>query len=135
MEAKLMLATDYPLLDVFFTTLWFVAFFLWIWLVIAVFADIFRSRDLSGWGKAGWILLVFALPLLGVLIYFIARGKKMQQHAVAEAAESDLATREYIRQTVAAGDSTAVDLEKLTSLHDSGVLSDEDYQRMKAQLG
>lgn len=129
------LATDYPLLDVFWTTLWFVAFFLWIWLVIAVFADIFRSSDLSGWGKAGWTLLVFALPLLGVLIYFIARGKKMQQHAVAEATASDIATREYIRSTVAEGDTTAVDLEKLTSLHDAGVLSDDDFQRMKAQLG
>ena len=127
------LATSYPLLDVFWTTLWFVAFFLWIWLVIAVFADIFRSHELSGWGKAAWIALVFLVPFLGVLIYLIARGKHMQQHAVADATESDIATKQYIRGVVAETDSTG-DLEKLTSLHDSGVLSDDDYERMKAQL-
>jgi hypothetical protein len=127
------LATSYPLLDVFWTTLWFVAFFLWIWLVIMVFSDIFRSRDLSGWGKAGWIILVFALPMVGVLIYLIARGKKMHQHAVEAATASDLATREYIRSVVK--DTNGDDeLAKLNSLHDSGVLSDDEYQTMKANL-
>ncbi len=127
------LATDYPLLNIFWTTLWFVGFFLWIWLVIMVFADIFRSRDLSGWAKAFWIILVFALPLVGVLIYLIARGKKMHQHAVDDATASDLATREYIRSVVkdTNGDE---ELAKLNSLHDSGVLSDDEFQRMKANI-
>lgn len=126
-------ATSYPLLDAFLTTLWIVGFFLWIWLAILVFSDIFRSRDMSGWAKAGWIILIFILPLIGVLIYLIARGKRMQQHAEEAAVASDLATREYIRSVVQQPDSSD-ELAKLTSLHDSGVLSDEEYQSMKARL-
>jgi hypothetical protein len=126
-------ATSYPLLDAFWTMLWFVAFFLWIWIAIMVFADIFRSRDLSGWAKAGWIILIFALPLLGVLIYLIARGRKMQQHAVADQVQSDLATREYIRNVVSSPDASQ-EVAKLSSLHDAGLLTDDEYQRMKAQL-
>jgi Short C-terminal domain/Phospholipase_D-nuclease N-terminal len=131
--ALLASSSSYPLLDAFLTTLWFVGFFLWIWLVILVFSDIFRSRDLSGWAKAGWILVVFLLPLLGVLIYLIARGRKMHQHAVEAAEASDLATREYIRSVVSSTDSTD-ELAKLTSLRDSGVISEEEFQRMKARL-
>jgi hypothetical protein len=73
------LAYDYPLLGIFWSMLAFFLFFLWVWLVILVFADIFRSDDLSGWGKALWILLVVLVPLLGVVIYFIARGGSMNQ--------------------------------------------------------
>jgi hypothetical protein len=124
---------SYPLLDAFLTTLWIVGFFLWIWLVIIVFADIFRSRDLSGWGKAGWTLLVFIIPLFGVLIYLVARGKNMRRHAEEDATMSDLATREYIRSVVSSGDSTD-EMSKLDSLHESGVISDEEYERMKARL-
>ena len=68
-----------PLLDLLFTMLWIYLVFLWIWLVVTVFIDIFRSPDLSGWGKAGWSLFVIVLPLLGVLIYMIVRGSSMQQ--------------------------------------------------------
>jgi hypothetical protein len=133
MIGALMASSSYPLLDAFLTTLWFVGFFLWIWLVILVFSDIFRSHDLSGWGKAGWILLVFVLPLLGVLIYLIARGRKMHQHAVEAAEASDLATREYIRSVLSSTDTTD-ELAKLSSLRDSGVISEEEFQRMKARL-
>src|SRR5215469_16620439 len=117
-------ATQYPLLDAFLTVLYIVGFFLWIWLAILVFSDIFRSRDMSGWAKAGWIVVIFILPLIGVLIYLIARGSKMQQHAEQDAAASDLATREYIRSVVNEKDPSD-ELSKLTSLHASGVLSDE----------
>jgi hypothetical protein len=126
-------ATQYPLLDAFFTVLWIVGFFLWIWLAILVFSDIFRSRDMSGWAKAGWIVLVFILPLIGVLLYLIVRGKRMQQHAEEEAVASDLATREYIRSVVSQKDDSD-ELAKLTSLHASGVLSDEEFASMKARL-
>jgi hypothetical protein len=126
-------ATSYPLLDAFLTMLWIVGFFLWIWLAILVFSDIFRSRDMSGWAKAGWIILIFILPLIGVLIYLIVRGHKMQQHAEEAAAASDLATREYIRSVVSQSDNSD-ELAKLTSLHDSGVLSDEEFASMKARL-
>jgi hypothetical protein len=128
-----MFATSYPLLDVFLTTLWIVGFILWIWIAIGVFADIFRSHDMSGWSKAAWIVLIFILPLLGVLIYLIARGKKMREHAIEEATANDLATREYIRQVVASKD-TSDDLAKLTSLRDCGAITPEEFEQMKARL-
>ncbi len=76
-----MLAYTYPLLSLFFTMLIFFGFFIWIWLLIVIFADIFRSHDMGGFAKAMWVLLVVFLPLLGVLIYLIARGGKMQTRA------------------------------------------------------
>ena len=79
--------------QVFWAMLWFFLFFIWIWLLIVVFADIFRSHDLSGWGKALWVLFVIILPYLGVLVYLIARGKSMQERAIAQAAEQEKATR------------------------------------------
>ncbi len=80
--------------DVFWSMLWFFLFFIWIWLLIAVFADIFRSQDLSGWAKALWTVFVIVLPYLGVLVYLIARGHKMSEHAVQAAQAQDAATRE-----------------------------------------
>src|SRR5215813_1346611 len=74
-----------PLLDVFWTMLWFFLWILWFFLLFRVLLDIFRSRDLGGWGKAGWVAFVIILPFLGVLVYLIARGRKMTDHDVAEA--------------------------------------------------
>ncbi len=128
-----LLASSYPLLDTFFTILWVFGFMLWIWLAILVFSDIFRSKDLSGWGKAGWTVLVFAIPLLGVLLYLIVRGRKMGQHAQEQAVAADLRTQDYIRSVVAEKDPIA-DLSKLSSLHDAGALSDDEFARMKAKL-
>jgi uncharacterized protein (DUF58 family) len=128
-----MLSTSYPLLDVFLTTLWIVGFILWIWIAIGVFADIFRSRDLSGWGKAAWIVLIFVLPLFGVLIYLIARGRKMRLHAVEDTTAADLATREYIRRVVATTDHSD-ELAKLTSLRDSGAITQAEFEEMSARL-
>ena len=76
-----MLAYNYPLLGVFWTMLWFFLFFIWIWILIVVFADIFRSHDLGGFAKALWVIFVIIVPLLGVLIYLIARGGKMHERA------------------------------------------------------
>ena len=86
-----MLATDYPLLDVFWTMLWFFLFFLWIWLLVMIFADIFRSHDLSGGAKALWVVFVIFLPFLGVLLYLIFRGGKMQERNVRQAQQDDAA--------------------------------------------
>jgi len=122
-----------PVLDLFFTMLWFFLFILWIWLVISVFIDIFRSSDLSGWGKAGWCLFVIIIPLLGVLVYLIARGDKMQQRSIDDARAQQDATDAYIRQA-AGSSSTADELEKLSKLKDQGVISDDEYAAQKAKL-
>ncbi len=124
-----------PLLDLLLAMFWFFLFFMWIWLVITVFIDIFRSDDLSGWAKAFWVIFVIILPLLGVLIYVIARGDKMQQRRVDDAMAQKRAADEYIRQAAGSGGSGVADeLTKLGQLREQGVLSDEEFQQQKAKL-
>ncbi|HET7490069.1 MAG TPA: SHOCT domain-containing protein [Acidimicrobiales bacterium] len=121
--------------QVFWSIVWFTLFFIWIWLLVAVFADVFRSRDLGGWGKALWTIFVIAAPFLGVFCYLIARGNKMNEHAVEQAQAQDRMMREYIRD--AASEKPVVDvdqLEKLAALHDSGAIDDAEYAAMKAKV-
>jgi len=122
-----------PLLDIFMSMLWFFLFFLWIWLLISLFADIFRSDDLSGWGKAGWVIFLVVVPWLGALVYLIARGGSMQERTMADMAARENATRSYI-QGVATTGSTADELAKLAGLHDRGVLTDQEFSAQKAAL-
>src|SRR6516164_7455973 len=100
-----MLAYDYPLLDIFWTMLWFFLFFIWIWILISVFIDIFRSHDLSGWGKAGWVIFVVILPWLGILFYLIFRGKHMQERAMRGAARQQVEFQQYVQDAAAGGSS------------------------------
>ena len=128
-------AYSYPLLSVFLTTLWIVGFIFWIWLVIAVFADIFRSHDMSGWSKALWVLAVLILPFIGVLMYLIVRGTRMRERAVDAAAEQEEANREYIRSVAGTGPTSgADDLAKLARLRDQGVISQQEFDQQKARI-
>ena len=121
-----------PLLDLLWAMLWFFLFIVWIWLLITVFIDIFRS-EMSGWAKALWVIFVIILPLLGVLIYLIVEGGNMQKRAIKHASEVQQAQDDYIK-SVAGGSSSADELEKLKSLHDQGVLSDEEFAAQKAKV-
>ena len=123
-----------PILDLFFSMLWFFLFIAWIWLVISIFIDIFRSGDLSGWGKAGWTLLVLIVPLLGALIYLIARGDKMQQRGIDDAAAQEQATRQYVQNVAGSSTSVADEITKLGQLRDDGTITDAEYQSQKARL-
>ncbi len=128
-------AYSYPLLSVFLTTLWIVGFIFWIWLVIAVFADIFRSHDMSGWSKALWVLAVLILPFIGVLMYLIVRGTRMRERAVDAAAEQEEANQEYIRSVAGSSPaSSADDLAKLARLKDQGVISQQEFDQQKARI-
>ena len=112
--------------------LWFFLWVIWIWMLIRVFGDIFRS-DMSGGSKAAWTLFVLILPFLGVLIYLVTQGDDMRRRDMEVSAAVDKAQREYIRQ--AAGTSGAADeLEKLAALKDKGVISDDEFQAQKAKL-
>jgi hypothetical protein len=128
-----MLAYDYPLLDVFWTMLWIFLFIVWIWLLIAVFVDIFRSQDLSGWGKALWSIFIIVIPFLGVLIYLIARGSKMHERALQQAQQQEQEFRGYV-QEVASTSGTADQLAKLADLKDRGVISDAEFEAEKAKI-
>ena len=122
-----------PLLDLFWTMLWFFLFIAWLWLLITIFADIFRS-DVSGLGKALWVIFVIVLPFLGVLIYLIAFGGEMQKRAVDQAATQQRAQQEYIQSVTGSGGSSADELEKLAGLHQQGVLTDEEFASQKSKL-
>ena len=125
--------SGYPLLDAFWTMLWFFLWILWFFLLFRVILDIFRSKDLGGWGKAGWLIFVIILPFLGVFVYLIARGGKMNQRDVEDAQAADQAMRAYVRDAASEG-STADELTKLADLRDRGVISEGEFQQSKAKV-
>lgn len=120
------------LLEIFWIMLWFFLFFIWIWLLISIFGDIFRS-EMSGWSKALWTIFVIVLPLLGVLIYMVVHGSDMQQRSMAQAQAMEDASRQYI-QAAAGTTSTADEIAKLNDLKNSGAISAEEFDAAKAKL-
>lgn len=131
-----MLAYDYPLLGVFWTMfIWFL-WIAWFVLLFRVFADIFRSDDLGGWGKALWSIFVIIVPFLGVFIYVVARGGGMRDRDVKQVQQSDAAFRSYVQEAAGSGGGggTADELTKLASLRDSGVITAAEFDAQKAKL-
>jgi len=124
---------SYPLLGAFWTILEIFLWILWIWILIYVFIDIFRSQDLSGGAKALWFIFVLFIPLIGVLVYLIARGGKMHERAVQQAQQQDREFRAYV-QDAAGGQNTADQLAKLADLRDRGVITPEEFEREKAKV-
>ena len=122
-----------PLLDAFFMMMWFFLWILWFFLLFRVILDIFRSRDLGGWGKAGWLAFVIILPFLGVFVYLIARGHKMAERDAAQAQAQDEAFRSYVQET-AGGNGTADELTKLADLRDHGAISEAEFQQGKDKV-
>jgi hypothetical protein len=126
---------QYPILDFFLTMLYFFLFVIWIWLLITVFIDIFRSHDMGGWAKALWAIFVIILPFLGVFVYVIARGGKMHERAAQQAAEQQNAFDAYVKQTAgSSADTTADQLSKLADLKSQGILTDAEFQAQKSKI-
>jgi hypothetical protein len=129
----MVLADEWHVGQVFFSLLWFFLFFLWIWLLITVFADIFRDHEMSGWGKAAWVIFVIIIPFLGVFIYLIARGGKMAQRAAAQQQQADQQFKQYVQSVAGSGGSTADELARLADLKAKGVISDAEFEQLKAK--
>ena len=124
---------SYPLLGAFWTIFEIFLWVIWIWILIYVFIDIFRSRDLSGWGKALWFLFVLFIPLIGILVYLIVRGGSMHDRAVQQAQAQDEEFRAYVQET--AGSQTPADqLTRLASLRDQGVITSAEFEQQKAKI-
>jgi len=123
---------SYPLLGAFWTIFEIFLWVIWIWILIYVFIDIFRSRDLSGGAKAPWFIFVLFIPLIGVLVYLIARGGEMHERAAQQAQAQDEAARDYIRQ--AAGTNSADELAKLADLRERGVITAQEFEQQKAKI-
>ena len=126
---------SYPLLGAFWTIFMIFLWVIWIWILIWVFIDIFRSRDLSGWAKALWFLFVLFIPIIGVVVYLIARGDSMSERAEQQAREQDAEFRGYVQEAAADSPaSTADQLAKLADLRDRGVISAREFEREKAKV-
>jgi hypothetical protein len=124
---------QYPLLDLFWTMFMLFAFVIWIWILIAIFSDIFRSHDMGGVGKTLWVLFVLFIPFLGVIVYLIARGHGMQERNLNQAKQQQQAFDQYVKETASAAN-PAEQLEKLAALKDQGVLSQAEFDAQKAKL-
>ena len=130
-----MLAYDYPAGGVFLSMLYFFLFFIWIWILITVFIDIFRSGDLSGWVKALWCIFVIIVPFLGVFIYLIARGGKMQQRKMQDMANQQSAFDQAVREAAGtSGDDVTSQLSQLANLKSQGVLTEAEFEAQKAKI-
>jgi len=127
------LGSSYPLLNAFWTILYVFVFFLWLMILFRVIWDIFRSHDLGGLGKAGWLLFILILPFLGVFVYLIARGGSMHERDVRTAQAQNQAWRSWA-QGAGGGVSTADELAKLADLRSKGVISDGEFDRAKSKL-
>ncbi len=119
-----------PLVDLFFSMLWFFLLIVWVWLIIKVLIDVFASDDLNGWAKAAWTIAVLLLPLIGVLVYVIARGGLMREREFRGTAHGG----SFAHNVKVSSKSTADELAKLTALRDKGILSDAEYKAQKAKL-
>ena len=125
---------SYPLLGAFWTIFLIFLWVLWFWVLITIFIDIFRSDDLSGWGKAGWIIFVLIIPLIGVLVYLIVRGGKMHQRQVQDAQAQDQEFRSYVQDVAGSQTSSADELAKLADLRDKGVITAQEFDSQKAKI-
>ena len=126
---------SYPLLGAFWTIFMIFLWVIWIWILIRVFIDIFRSRDLSGWAKALWFLFVLFIPIIGVVVYLIARGDSMSERAEQQAREQDAEFRGYVQEAAADSPaSTADQLAQLADLRDRGVITAGEFEREKAKV-
>jgi hypothetical protein len=130
------IAVDYPLLDIFFTTMWFFLWVLWIFLLVRVFMDLFRDKDLGGWGKAGWSVFLIVLPFIGVFVYLIARGKGMAERQFQEEQARDAQFRAYVRDATkeTPAPDTGDQLARLVELKNHGDLTEEEYQQAKSKV-
>jgi flagellar biosynthesis/type III secretory pathway M-ring protein FliF/YscJ len=120
--------------DVLVSIFWFMLLGAWLWLLITIFADLFRDHDLSGWAKALWALFLIVVPWLGVLVYVIARGRSMNERAREQAARREQQFQQYVQHAAASSPSTADELEKLADLRDRETLSEQEFAQAKAHL-
>jgi len=124
----LLAASDYPLLDLFWTTFIIFGWILWFWLLIRVYTDMFRRQDIGGWAKTGWVVFTLLLPFIGVLAYLISQGRSMQERAERDVQEQRAAADAYIRSVAADAEDTR--RAKARDLLDSGAITPDEFDRL-----
>jgi predicted PurR-regulated permease PerM len=126
------IATSYPFLDILWTTLIVFAWVIFIWIAITVLIDVFRRHDISGWGKAAWVIFIVILPWIGVLVYLIANHQGMTERRVKEVQASQAQFDEYVRQTAGSG-GAANEIETAKQLLDKGTITQAEFDKIKAK--
>ena len=126
----MVLAADYPFLDVLWSMFVFFAFVIWVWILFTVLGDIFRRHDISGWGKAGWMLLLVLLPYLGTFIYLVGHSKGMAERNAQRASEAQAQFDGYVRQAAGSG-GAAAEIERAKQLLDSGAITQAEFDAIK----
>jgi len=126
----MILATSYPFLEVFWTMLIFFAFVVWIWILITVFADLFRRHDTSGFVKVLWIIFIIVLPYLGVFIYLIVEHKGMTERAVKQQTEAKAQFDQYVQSVATQSDPTE-QIAKAKQMLDSGAITQTEFEQIK----
>ena len=126
------IAADYPFLDVLWTMIIFFTWVVWIWIMIVILTDVFRRRDVSGWGKALWVIFLIVLPFLGALVYLIAQHDGMSQRQ-ADAARGQKAQMDDYVRSVAGSGGAAAEIDKAKQLLDSGAINQTEFDALKAK--
>ena len=128
----MVIAADYPFLDILWTMIIFFSWVIWIWMMILILSDIFRRHDIGGWSKALWIVFMIILPFIGVLVYLIAHGKGMAERRVRDVQVSQANLDQHIR-AVAADGGSAGEIERAKQLLESGTINQTEFERLKAK--
>ena len=126
------IAADYPFLDVLWSMIIFFTWVVWIWIMIIILSDVFRRRDISGWGKAAWVVFLIVQPVLGALVYLIAQHDGMADRQ-AEAARGQKAQMDDYVRSVAASGGPAAEIDKAKQLLDSGAINQTEFEAIKAR--
>jgi Phospholipase_D-nuclease N-terminal/Short C-terminal domain len=126
------IAADYPFLDVLWTMIIFFTWVVWIWIMVVILTDVFRRRDISGWGKALWVIFLIVLPFLGALVYLIAQHDGMAQRQSDAARGQKAEMDEYVRSVAGSG-GPAAEIDKAKQLLDSGAISQTEFDAIKAK--
>jgi hypothetical protein len=133
-EAAVTLAADYPLADLAWTFVYFFSLLIYFWLLITVFADLFRRRDISGWGKAGWSVFVIVLPLIGSFTYLISQGRHMSERDARMASSVKADTDQYIRSVATPGYKGLDEVVRAKKLLDEGAITEDEFQQLKKRV-
>jgi hypothetical protein len=130
----MVLAADYPFLNILWTMIIFFAWVAWIWILIVILGDVFRRRDIGGWAKAAWVIFMIVLPFVGVLVYLIAEHDGMAERQAKDVQQAQQDTDQYIRSVAGTGNGgTAGEIERAKGLLDSGTITQTEFDSLKAK--
>ena len=129
----MVIAADYPFLDILWSMIIFFVWVVWIWMMVIILTDVFRRRDLSGWGKAGWTVFLIVLPFLGAFVYLIAEGKNMADRRAEEVRGQQAQFDDYVKTVAGDGGGAAAEIAKAKQLLDSGAITQTEFDQLKTK--